>query len=88
MNGSGDETQAWGLSVPEFEARLRRSDAELLTAILATPVGWPHQQWEQAAQGQTKRGRRLGFGHVAREPVLVTRGATLAGDPAEAYAVM
>jgi hypothetical protein len=45
-----EKAKAWGLSVPEFEARLKRGDAELLGTILATPVGWAaYQQWQQAA---------------------------------------
>ena len=47
-----EKAKAWGLSVAEFEKRLRNGDAELLTAILSTPVGYAaYQQWERAAQG-------------------------------------
>jgi hypothetical protein len=46
-----EKAQAWGISVKEFERRLRRGDAELLTAILATPAGLAaYQQWAEGDQ--------------------------------------
>jgi hypothetical protein len=44
-----EKAQAWGITVAEMEKRLRNGDAELLTALLATPVGLAaYRQWEQA----------------------------------------
>jgi hypothetical protein len=45
------KAKLWGLTVPQFEAKLRSGDAELLGAILATPIGmaaW--RQWQQGGQ--------------------------------------
>ena len=45
-----EKAAAWGISVKEFERRLRRGDAELLGVILATPVGMAaFQQWQREA---------------------------------------
>lgn len=44
-----EKAKIWGVSVKEFERRLRRGDAELLTAILSTSAGLAaYSQWAQA----------------------------------------
>jgi hypothetical protein len=46
------KAKIWGITVKEFERRLRRGDAELLAAILATPVGYAAYQRMQGAVGE------------------------------------
>ena len=42
-----------GISVPEMEARLKKGDTNLLSALLGTPVGLAlFDQWRRSQQGQ------------------------------------
>jgi hypothetical protein len=52
-----EKAKAWGVTVEEFEKRLRNGDAELLTTILATPVGLAaYKQYLRAGQETAKPG--------------------------------
>lgn len=52
-----EKAKAWGVTVAEFEKRLRNGDAELLMALLATPVGLAaYRQWEQANPQKSSMG--------------------------------
>lgn len=51
-----EKAKAWGLSVEEFERRLRAGNAELLGTVLATPVGWEMYQRSQSPQGDPRAG--------------------------------
>jgi hypothetical protein len=52
-----EKAKAWGISVAEFEQRLRNGDAELLGAILATPVGLAaYRLYEARAQASPTSG--------------------------------
>ena len=42
-----------GISVPEMEARLKKGDANLLSALISTPVGFAlFDQWRRSQDGQ------------------------------------
>jgi hypothetical protein len=49
-----EKAKAWGITVAEMEKRLRNGDAELLTALLGTPVGMvAYQLWQQQPQARS-----------------------------------
>jgi rubrerythrin len=49
-----EKAKAWGITVAEMEQRLRNGDAELLTGLLATPIGLAaYRRWQSVVDQPT-----------------------------------